>query len=225
MNLKGIVALAVLAGTAVMAHAVTLVDQSDFNDNGWFSDGAANQFYDLRAAEGFNLAAASTIDTIEFWGGSENFLFDDLTNFASFEVAFWNASPAAPIPTGSPLWTQTFSKANTNPVDTGFLNVAGGKVYHHTINGLNINLGPGNFFMSVGSINVSPGDDAYAWSGTVSTYTGDHAQENGYGTGTWIVATPEDLAFRLSGPVPEPGTFIAIGAGLAGLVVARRRRK
>ncbi|MEO7453374.1 MAG: PEP-CTERM sorting domain-containing protein, partial [Fimbriimonadales bacterium] len=36
---------------------------------------------------------------------------------------------------------------------------------------------------------------------------------------------PRDLVFRISGTaVPEPGTFIAIGIGLAGLAIARRRK-
>jgi len=41
----------------------------------------------------------------------------------------------------------------------------------------------------------------------------------GFGlVGNWMVRAT-------SGPVPEPGTFLAIGAGIAGLAIARRRRK
>ncbi|MDQ2986984.1 MAG: PEP-CTERM sorting domain-containing protein [Armatimonadota bacterium] len=67
--------------------------------------------------------------------------------------------------------------------------------------------------------NVTPGStNAKQWNGA--------AWVNAIDTGTTGLENfPKDMPFLIHGSVvPEPGTFIAIGIGLAGLALARRRK-
>jgi len=216
--MKKLLLLAMVASVGA-ANAVTLFDQSDYSTNAYFSDGVAGQFYNYRAAEGFTLATDAEIKSIEWWGCSENYQFPDLTNFSDFVVTIFGS----PLPS-APLWSQTFSKAATNPVDTGVLSVANSNIFHQTVDGLSINLSAGSYYLHVGAVAISPGDDGWAWSDTVSVYDDAHQQETGFGSGAWSSAT-DDLAAKISGnPVPEPGTFLAIGVGVAALAAFRRRK-
>jgi hypothetical protein len=208
----------VLAG-AITAPAEVLYEQTGFSGAGYFADGVAGQFYDQRIAESFTLGGAASVDQITWHGGSENFVFPDLTNFSSFWLRIYADAAGA---VGAEVWSGNFSTANTNPVINGVL-VGGGNGYDHTVNTGGIALAGGTYWLSVGSVNVSPGDDAYAWSQSTNFYDNSIAAEIGFGSGYQIFPGNADVVFGIHG-VPEPGTFLAIGAGLLGLLATRRRR-
>jgi hypothetical protein len=212
--------LAFIAGAVLAGFAVTPADllfsQTPSSADGFFSDGIStngSQFYGQAFADNFTLAQQSTVTLIRFWGSSENFVFNDLTNFSAFDIYFydpsWNVVASGQIPIGSFTTTAT-----------GNQNSLGGLEYEFEL-ATNFVLNAGNYQMHVGSINVSPGDDAWAWSEAV----GDGNQYfNVFDANGWQ-SISGDSSFELEGqPVPEPGTMIALGLGAAAFV-ARRRKK
>jgi len=101
-------------------------------------------------------------------------------------------------------------------------------IYRVDITGLNLNLAAGDYMMKwglYGSLASGP------WAPPVAPYSaGDGFQSltNGAynpaldgGTGTLRVTFPFEVEYQA---VPEPGTMIAVGAGIAGLI-SRRRKK
>ncbi len=127
---------------------------------GVFADGAPGQFYDQRIADNFP-HAGGPINGVCWWGGSENFLFDDLRNFSGFNVQFFaNAGgiPGAPVSAN-----MNFSVADTNPVPTGNLLIGGGIEYHQCVKFDAIDLPAGSYWLSMGGVAIAVFDDAYAW--------------------------------------------------------------
>jgi hypothetical protein len=102
--------------------------------------------------------------------------------------------------------------------------------------GAGLNLAAGNWFISAwvtGSF--VPNNTQWNWNLTEVINGSDawmHNPGGGFSVGTdprkinGIAGLgPVDLQFRIDGQVvPEPGTFIAIGIGRAGLAIARRRK-
>lgn len=211
-----LVAAAVVIGGA--ANAVVLHDNGHASPDGYFSDSLASNgsyFWSQTIADNFTISGASTVTSIEFWGGSEGFFFDDLTNFSNFEINIFSNINSAPI------YTATVSTASLSPTLTGGSNTGGGFEYKFTHNMSQV-LAAGTYFLNVGSVNVAPGDDGWVWSTGADDNTFKYNLFDGAG---WIdqAATP-GTAFRINGDaVPEPATMIALGAGL--LALARRRRK
>lgn len=217
-KLRNLVAALMVAG-AVGAQAAVIYSQSDYSTGGFFSDGVAGQFYDNRMAENFTIGGAATVNTITWAGGSENFLDPTLGNFSDWVIRIFNDSAGA---VGTEVWSGTFAKAATNPVFTGSFNVAGGEIHTQSVATGGVGLGAGSYWISIGSVNISPGDDAWAWADTLSVYDGAARSDSPFGSGFGTVEAT-DLSFGLEG-VPEPGTFVALGVGLAGLVAMRRRK-
>jgi hypothetical protein len=187
--------------------------------DGFFADGISSnggQFYAQAIADNFSLSQASTITTIRFWGSSENFVFPDLTNFSDWDVVIMDSSLNV-------VSSSLVPKANFTITATGLSNSLAGQEFKMEL-GTNIALGAGNYVFHVGSINVSPGDDAWAWSEALSG-DGDGSQFiNNFDGNGWI-GLGGDSAFELEGqPVPEPASMIALGLGAAA-VLARKRKK
>jgi hypothetical protein len=219
INLKAMGITAAFAAFAVSANA-QIYSQSAATDDGWFSDGVAGQFYDNRMADNFTIGGPATVDSITWSGGTENFFGPtDLSNFSGFVVRIFNDAAGA---VGSEVWNQTYTTAGTNPIFSGNFNVVGGEIYDHTVSTGGVALGAGSYWISIGSIQVASQDDAYAWSVASNVYDGVIRGDQPFGSG-FGNAEIGDLVFGLHA-VPEPGTFVALGLGLAGLAALRRRK-
>jgi hypothetical protein len=219
-NLKSIAAVGTVAALVTLGNA-QIYEQTAATDNGYFSDGVAGQFYNNRMADNFTLGSAENVGGITWSGGTENFFGPtNLGNFSGFVIRIYSDAAGA---VGGEVWNMTFSTAATNPVFSGNFNVAGGEIYDHSVSTGGIALGAGSYWISIGSVQVVAGDDAYAWSTTTNVYDGALRGDNPFGSGYGNAITGDDLVFGLH-TVPEPGTFIALGAGLAGLFIARRRK-
>jgi hypothetical protein len=213
--------LAIIAGLSlasfVVAPADLLFSQLPNDADGYFSDGIStngSQYWAQAMADNFTLAQQSDITTIRFWGSSENFVFDDLSNFSAWDIYFYDSS------FNVLAWDQ-IAKAGFTITPTGNNNSGGGIEYMFELATSGLSLNAGDYRMHIGSINNAPGDDGWIWSlaaGDGQLY-GNLFDGNGWGTAA------DDLAFELEGnPVPEPASMAAFGLGLAALA-ARRRRK
>ncbi len=206
-------------GVAASASANILYSQTTNSLNGYFSDALStngSQFYEQTVADDFTVGAPGwNVTKIRFWGFSENFIFPDLQNFSDLEVNFMNPLGSTVVGAIVPL-----SGFTITPIGTS---VAGGPEYMFEL-ASNFNLAAGTWYLNIGSINISPGDDAWVWStssqGDGQIFT-NFFDGNGFNPDT---ANQPNLAFELEGTaVPEPATMAAIGLGVAAML--RRRRK
>jgi hypothetical protein len=98
---------------------------------------------------------------------------------------------------------------------------------------INVQLGAGTYWLGftfTGSASFSgPWTPPVALSNTANNLDAMQATANGVYNQAWqndpTNTVPGAAMFEIEGAVvPEPGTFIAIGIGLAGLAIARRRK-
>jgi hypothetical protein len=129
---------------------------------GGVSDGIPDQFYDVQVADNFVLASGTTINGAYWTGFSENFSTPDLSNFDSFAVRIY-ADDGADSP-GDLLLEEIIPLAETNPVllDEGG-SVTDSDVYEFSVEFAELELEPGTYWLSVGSINTDPSGDAFVW--------------------------------------------------------------
>ncbi|MEC9373425.1 MAG: hypothetical protein VYC34_06245, partial [Planctomycetota bacterium] len=171
-------------------------EQPNDSADGFFTDAVAGQFYSQRIADNFTLASTSNVNGVNWWGSSEFFIFNDLTNFSSFTVEIF--ADAGGAPGASVTGPITASTAATNPVATGNFNFAGGIEYMQGIKFDNpVTLQGGTqYWLSIGSTNISPGDDGYIWS---TSNSGDLILAGNFfdGVGFQSFANTGDVAFQI----------------------------
>jgi hypothetical protein len=102
--------------------------------------------------------------------------------------------------------------------------------------GSGINLAAGTWYISAWVVTSFGTSGQWNWKTTETVVGGQAIAHNpgGAALGTTEpinvsqapgIPNPRDVVFRIEGTVvPEPGTFVAIGLGLAGLAIARRRK-
>jgi len=190
----------------------------------FFSDAVPGQFFSQRMADNFSLTTESTVDIIRWWGGSQNFLFADLTNMESWTVRLYEAGAGGGV--GDEVFAQTYQNAdNRNGImtitPTGETNFTGGAVFEHAAETGGLSLAAGDYWISVGATLGDPNADGWVWAGST---VGDlvNATDGFSGSGyTVFDPTFNDLAFEIEGAViPAPGVGVLFGLTL----VARRRR-
>lgn len=182
--------------------------------DGFFSDGAAGQFYGQMIADNFTLTNDTTVSGVNWWGSSENYFLSDYTNFDAFSVMVLDGNFDV-------VYAENFSTADTNPVATGMTNTSGGLQFFQSVKfaqSFDL-LGGTEYWLAIGSINGSPDGDAWIW----STAAGDGliAADQFDGSGFVVFPDQSDTAFEIQG-VPTPGAASLFA--VAGLVMARRRR-
>lgn len=211
--MRGIIGLIAVAGVAAGASAQVWQQLPDYNGClgcGFYSDGQSGQYWSQRIADNFNLGGSTTIDRVKWWGMSEYYIFPDLTNFSAWTIAFYN-------PGFGDISSETIAKANiTITQDANIF----GNYWVYEFDAAITPVAVDNGWISIGSHNISPGDDGFAWHFGLpgdGIIAGDFFDGDGYeqfrGAG--------DVAFALY-EVPAPGALALVGLG--GLVAARRRR-
>ena len=198
------------------------------NGIAYVSDGIStngSQPWSSSLADNFSLAATSNVTGLSFWGGSEGYSSLDLSNFTSFDIEIYNSDFSQAV------FSQNVSTASLNATLSGGTDVNGftgttAPEYKFTLSGLNLNLGPGTYWLAVGSVNADPIGDGFDW--TTANADGLYAVNafdgNGWQTYSDTVDPNQDQAFQIYGaPTPEPATLTLLT--LSGLALLRRRSK
>ena len=207
------------AATPVMAGDVLYSQPNDRpGQPSFFSDAVPGQFFSQLTADDFTLGSAATLTAVRFWGGSQNFQFENLQNMDSFTVRIY-ADNAGSV--GDELATVTLSTEEISTINTGLVNLGGGIVYEHEAAIAPTALSAGRYWVSVGTTLFDPGADAWVWAGST---VGNLVNATNFFDGNGFVTfdpTFNDLAFEIVG-VPAPGSIAVVGLG--GLLASRRRR-
>ncbi len=186
---------------AVVAQGrAQLVVYSQPNDNpdGFCSSAISGQYCEDRMADNFSLTdpVYRKITEVTWWGSSDYYAFDDLTNFSHWAIVIYGEV------NGLPDWLiyeELIAIEDIQCVETGYVNMYGGKEYMQTAT---LATPPRLFidepyWISIGYVAVEPYWDAWLWS--LNYYQGDgdcavdHFDGNGYQD------RDGDLAFVLVG--------------------------
>lgn len=222
--MKKILALAVLAGAASLANADTLAaNPQDFGANfglGFYSDGAPGYFYSQQVAENFSLGSASTITGVNFAGSSEFFLFPDYTNIVGFNIQI--LADAGGVP-GAVVYSEVIATGATSPALQG-VNALGGNVYASTATfSSGVNVGAGNYWVSIGGILADGSGDAWVWAdGTNDDGVAYTLNPNGGGWTAYNDGATSGTFEIVGTAVPAPSAMALVG--LSALAAGRRRR-
>lgn len=185
----------------------------------------------------------------EFTGAGQaansTYLFDNFTNAQAWDIstiyAYFQQAPPPPLGGYTEYHVRITQNANfTSPGTIGLdFMTTQASTFELGNNRLNFNIGsgtlaPGSWFLSAWVVSDFNQTGQWNW-GATEVVTGGEAIWHNPGAG--LIAggnpvtvssqgfAPADAVFTIEGTiVPEPGTFIAIGIGLAGLALARRRK-
>jgi len=175
------------------------------------SDGQiANPGFFQRLADDFVLSSSASISGVDWWGGSENFAFQDLTNITAVTVSIYSNGPGN-IPVEPPMFTQTFPKAAIVVTSTCGEFLLGGYEFRMSVDlstPVALPAGP-KYWIHIGAVLAAFNLDAMLWSqgsGGNNLYSADSAPNDGIWQGP--IASPlGDFAFRLrtsTAPVCDP---------------------
>lgn len=189
-------------GRESRAQVIAYSQPSDDRD-GPYSDGVSGQFWSTRIGDNFVLSDPTSrkITEVTWWGSSEYAEYQDLTNFSDWVVRFYQEFEGLP---GTELYSETFSLAQTQPIETGYENMDGGWEYQQrVVLSTPVSLFIGEpYWISVGAVAVDPDGDGWHWS--VNYFEGDDNSAADHFDGTGWHPREGDVAFVLWG-VPGSG--------------------
>lgn len=221
--------IAALSVAAVSANAIILYEQGNVvaGDDPQTELGAlSNEFTDFPT--------------------SSTYIFDNITNAATWTVEdVWiegiTNDPVAPVTMFHLRFSQSANFTAPGTIGLNFstnnaATLAADKDLRFDL-GAGIDLAPGTWFISAWVVTSFGTSGQWNWKVTNTVVPGEAIAHNPGGAALGVTTPinisqapgmngiPRDMQFRIEGTiVPEPGTFIAIGLGLAGLAIARRRK-
>lgn len=212
----------VMFGSEAMAEFIVannpVADTVGFYSDAFDSKGTYT--YAQSGAQAFSLEDSYTTSSLRWWGSSNGFNGQGITNFDAFQIIVWN----------SDLTEQVFStKINMNSITavaTGEENFFGQPEYEFFIP-LSFNIDAGNYFMNIGVMLNDAAGDQFVWSQGENVE--DFWQTSPFGQGGWgswhplpptLIGNTAGGAFVLS--APTPGAIALLG--ISGLISNRRRR-
>lgn len=228
-------ALALIIGASVASQAqpIDQITGQTLGPNGYASQEfePANAAFTINAIDDFTLQQGYNFTSIDAGMLIYNAATPAWANVTGWRVEFYSSLAAA----GANLT----GDAGSRVVGTGGVTTPGGGAAGIvTIPFATLTLGPGQYWVGVMAImSFGTGGQSGVQESTGGIPAGTNAYQANPGGGFGFGATGyaliggtagpnKNLAYRLNGtPVPEPGTFIAIGLGVAGLVAARRRNR
>ena len=209
----------VVLGAAMFALLAGAADASTLYSQPWDGTGSVNASQNdttlggfgnfATAFDDFTLASAANINGVEFVGQ----YFNPATQspITAFTLTFYNDNAGIP---GNAIATGFFAG---NAGETSL----GGTNYDYSLAFLNFFVNAGTYWMSVVPDLAFPPQ----WGLDTSSVGTDNAYQTFFGSSQ---STGVNLAFSVLGTpqnVPEPITLSLFGAGLAGAVAMRRRKK
>jgi hypothetical protein len=217
-NVIGLLSL-VVAGSASAEFVVVnnpVVETVGFYSDAFSSDGAYT--YAQSGAQLFDLEDSYTTSSIKWWGSSNGFNNQGVSNFTSFEINVWDAG------FNGIVYTTTVDMSNVEVNKTGDSNFFGQPVYEFYVPFV-AQLTAGSYAMNIGVNLEDANGDQFVWSQGADS--NNFWQTSPFGPGGWgswrplppSIGNTAGGAFVLSAPSPAAIALL----GLAGLVAKRRR--
>lgn len=211
---------AVMFGSVAKAEFV-VVNNPVADTVGFYSDAFDSKgtyTYAQSGAQAFSLEDSYTTSSLRWWGSSNGFNGQGITNFDAFQIIVWNADFTDQV------FTTKINMGNIKAAQTGETNFFGEPVYEFYVP-LAFEIAAGSYFMNIGVMLNDADGDQFVWSQGDDVLGFWQTSPNGPGGwGSWhplptFIGNTAGGAFVLSAPTPGA---IAI-LGMAGLVGRRRR--
>lgn len=220
-NVLASIVATVTFGSVAMAEFVVV--NNPVNDTvGFYSDGfdsKGSYTYAQSGAQGFAIEEDYTMSSIRWWGSSNGFNGQGISNIQSFQLIVWDSE------FNEQCWSTKVNFNNITVTATGDENFFGQPVYQFYLP-VSFNLDAGSYFMNIGALLNDGQGDQFVWS--QGQDVNNFWQTSPFGQGGWgswhplppsLVGNTPGGAFVMS--APSPGAIALLG--LAGLAVRRRR--
>lgn len=211
---------AVMCGSVAKAEFVVVnnpvTDTVGFYSDAFDSKGTYN--YAQSGAQAFSLEDSYTTSSLRWWGSSNGFNRQGITNFDAFQIIVWNADFTDQV------FATKINIENITATLTGDENFFGQPVYEFYVP-LAFDIAAGSYFMNIGVMLNDADGDQFVWSQGEDALGFWQTSPNGPGGwGSWNPLPPSigntaGGAFVLS--APTPGAIALLG--MAGLIGRRRR--
>ncbi|MFG0259754.1 MAG: hypothetical protein ACF8LK_05300 [Phycisphaerales bacterium JB041] len=189
---------------------------------GWYSQSEPRVRKNFKHADDFTLGSDAEISRVVWWGQSSRHRHDDLTNFDTFQIEFFEAAEVGgDLLPGALLAVETFDLADTTPVETGRLATNGAKEYRHEATlALPFAAAAGRaYFISVSAGMIETNSPSDAWQWQDADFNNGWSATYSWATAEWTGYQDSDSAFELYA-VPAPATAAPL---LVGVLAVRRR--